>query len=68
MTIVEMLKKMGGSDERMSRAIWNNKAWVQIDHDSGQMFFSAADIVYGMPWIPSCGDILANDWNYWSMP
>lgn len=68
MTIVEMLKAMGGSDERMSRAIWNNKAWVELDHNTGRMFFSVADIVHNIPWIPDCWDMMADDWNFWEIP
>ena len=68
MTIIEILKDMGGSDERICRAGWDNRAWVSVDHDSGRMFFTVAGIMYNMPWIPSCYDLLADDWEYWSMP
>ena len=68
MTVVEMLKKMGGSDERMSRSVWENKAWVSVDHDSGTMWLSSVDVLYTMRWTPSCYDLMADDWNFWEMP
>lgn len=68
MTIVEMLKAMGGSDERMSRAVWGNRAWVSVDHDSGRMTFAVENIIWPTPWIPDCWDIMADDWKFWEMP
>lgn len=68
MTIVEMLKAMGSSDERMSRAVWNNRAFIEVDHNSGRMFLTVANIVYAKPWIADCWDLMADDWNFWELP
>lgn len=68
MTIVEMLKAMGGSDERMSRAVWKNKAFVELYHDAGRMFFFIKGENDLQPWIPFYWDLLADDWNFWEMP
>lgn len=71
MTIYEILKDMGGSDERIQRKGWKcrwGSVWVGVDHDSGRMFLRVAGREDVSPWMPRIEDLEADDWEYWAMP
>lgn len=67
MTLCEILKDMGASDERIRRKGWVNK-WLSIDHDSDRLFDHVAGRDFSFPWHPMLEDLEADDWEYWSMP
>lgn len=60
-----------GSDERYRRKSWPI-TFIETDLDSGRIFFrvpiSELNTCYTFLWIPSTDDLLANDWEFWSMP
>ena len=66
MTIYEILKDMGGKDERIRRKDWENYCWINTD--AGRMFFHVVGRETVYPWMPRVEDLLADDWEYWSMP
>ena len=62
-----------GSDERYQRKIWIPfGGFIETDLNTGRIFFRSSPLwksgIGGYIWMPTTDDLLANDWEFWSMP